>query len=333
MRTPSGPVRNPCATFGSLFGSQVRPAAFHFADDRGEVFDVEPEVIEHRSVGAAGRILFPQQDVDTRNLHHRELLSLHDLTADAGPEAHLGIDVHGIDMDVAERSARGIGTRQLRKRRRGHRERGENEQNSCFHERTLYQGRARHDTARRVTMPAKRSIDVLRDKSLYKSIAFTREERLRLGLQGLLPYAVSDAGATGLSRDARPQDAATRYRSIHDARLDPGAQRAVVLPDDHGALEETLPWIYTPTVGEACLQFSHIVREPKGFFITPDDKGRSRAFSTIGPRRTSESSSSLMASGCLASAIWAPTGWAFRSASSRSTRPAREFRRSIACRC
>jgi malate dehydrogenase (oxaloacetate-decarboxylating)(NADP+) len=41
---------------------------------------------------------------------------------------------------------------------------------------------------------------------------------------------------------------------------------------DH--IEEVLPWIYTPTVGEACRTFSHIVREPKGFFITPDDKGR-----------------------------------------------------------
>ena len=39
-------------------------------------------------------------------------------------------------------------------------------------------------------------------------------------------------------------------------------------------LEEILPWIYTPTVGEACREFSHIAREPKGFYITPDDKGR-----------------------------------------------------------
>ena len=34
-------------------------------------------------------------------------------------------------------------------------------------------------------------------------------------------------------------------------------------------IERILPLIYTPTVGEACREFSHIAREPKGFFITP----------------------------------------------------------------
>ena len=56
-------------------------------------------------------------------------------------------------------------------------------------------------------------------------------------------------------------------------------------------LEEILPWIYTPTVGEACRAFSHIVREPKGFFITPDDRGGLRRSWTTGPRKTSGSSS------------------------------------------
>jgi malate dehydrogenase (oxaloacetate-decarboxylating)(NADP+) len=38
--------------------------------------------------------------------------------------------------------------------------------------------------------------------------------------------------------------------------------------------DRILPLIYTPTVGEACREFSHIAREPKGLFITPGDRGR-----------------------------------------------------------
>ena len=40
-------------------------------------------------------------------------------------------------------------------------------------------------------MASKRGFEILRDKSLYRSVAFTRRERLRLGLQGLLPHAVA----------------------------------------------------------------------------------------------------------------------------------------------
>jgi len=123
-------------------------------------------------------------------------------------------------------------------------------------------------------MAAKKSIDILRDKSLYKSIAFTRQERLRLGLQGLLPYAVAtqaqmvDRSMQTLRKLPRDLDRYMALSSMQE-RNERLFYRTVV-----ANLEEILPWIYTPTVGEACLAFSHIAREPKGFYITPDDRGR-----------------------------------------------------------
>jgi malic enzyme len=46
-----------------------------------------------------------------------------------------------------------------------------------------------------------------------------------------------------------------------------------------------MPLIYTPTVGEACKEFSHLARDPKGFFITPDDRGDMRRILANWPKK------------------------------------------------
>src|SRR5512145_2282006 len=109
----------------------------------------------------------------------------------------------------------------------------------------------------------KRGFDILRDKTLYRSIAFSRQERERLGLRGLLPHAVVSQDdlalrvMEALRRCPRDIDRYMLLSSLQERNEHLFYQVAM----DH--IEEIMPLIYTPTVGEACKQFSHISREPK----------------------------------------------------------------------
>ena len=121
---------------------------------------------------------------------------------------------------------------------------------------------------------AKRGFEVLRDKAINRSIAFSRRERDRLGLTGLLPYAVATEEQmvhrvmVNLDRLPRDIDRYMLLSSIQE-RNEALFYRTVI---EH--IDRIMPIIYTPTVGEACKEFSHIARDPKGFFITPDHRGR-----------------------------------------------------------
>jgi malate dehydrogenase (oxaloacetate-decarboxylating)(NADP+) len=122
-------------------------------------------------------------------------------------------------------------------------------------------------------MPNKRGHELLDDRSLNRSINFSRNEREELGLRGLLPHRVStprelvDRLILNLAQLPRDID---RYQllSAVQRRNEDLFYRAVI---DH--VEKLMPLIYTPTVGEACKELSHLAREPQGFFITPDDRG------------------------------------------------------------
>ncbi len=119
----------------------------------------------------------------------------------------------------------------------------------------------------------KKGAELLRDKRNYRSLAFTREERESLGLRGLLPYPVVDQRqmvARVMMSLRKLDDDLDRYMLLSSLqeRNERLYYRTIL---DH--IEELLPVIYTPTVGQACKEFSHISREPKGFFITPEDRG------------------------------------------------------------
>ena len=122
----------------------------------------------------------------------------------------------------------------------------------------------------------KRGFDVLRDKTLNQSIAFGRSDRERLGLRGLLPHEVATPRQmvqrvmTNLDRLPRDIDRYMQLSALQERNERLFYQTVI----EH--IERILPLIYTPTVGEACREFSHIARDPKGFFITPADRGQIR---------------------------------------------------------
>jgi malate dehydrogenase (oxaloacetate-decarboxylating)(NADP+) len=131
----------------------------------------------------------------------------------------------------------------------------------------------------------KRGFDLLRDKSLNRSITFGRRERDRLGLTGLLPHRVAtqrqmvDRVMLNLERLPRDIDRYMQLSALQE-RNERLFYRTVI---EH--IDRILPLIYTPTVGEACKEFSHITREPKGFFITPDDRGKIRRILANWPQK------------------------------------------------
>jgi malate dehydrogenase (oxaloacetate-decarboxylating)(NADP+) len=124
------------------------------------------------------------------------------------------------------------------------------------------------------TLRGKRGIDVLRDPEINKSIAFTEAERDALGLTGLLPSGC-DTEETQVQRvmlqlGTKNTDIERYVYLINLLDTNEALFYKVLMSD----LARFLPIVYTPTVGEACLKFSHIFRRPRGVFLSLKHKGR-----------------------------------------------------------
>ncbi|KAJ0741144.1 putative malate dehydrogenase (oxaloacetate-decarboxylating) (NADP(+)) [Helianthus annuus] len=115
---------------------------------------------------------------------------------------------------------------------------------------------------------------LLRDPHHNKGLAFTERERDSHYLRGLLPTAVStqELQVKKLMQSIRSYDIPLqKYVAMMDLQERNERLFYKLLIDN---VEELLPIVYTPTVGEACQKYGSIFKRPQGLYISLKEKGK-----------------------------------------------------------
>ena len=118
--------------------------------------------------------------------------------------------------------------------------------------------------------------DLVNSPMLNKGTAFAEAERDLFHLHGLLPPhigSLDDQVARRLKVLRAFETDFERYAFLRDLQ-DNNETLFYALMVSH--IEELLPLVYTPTVGEGCQRFSEIWRKPRGVFLSYPNKHRIR---------------------------------------------------------
>lgn len=134
----------------------------------------------------------------------------------------------------------------------------------------------RDQDGHRYLMPLVRGFNLTRIPLLNKGTAFTAEEREQLGLEGLLAPQIDtldDLVARLYAEYCRLPEPMRRHTFLRNLQ-DRNEIQFYALLSRH--VEEMLPIVYTPTVGDAVKRFSQIYRYPRGLTLSTQNISRAQ---------------------------------------------------------
>lgn len=136
--------------------------------------------------------------------------------------------------------------------------------------------RALPEISNRGGLQPPRGAALLTSPQWNKGTAFSEHEKDALGLRGLLPphvFPIGEQVHRVLGNLRRKQSDLEKYIFLSNLQNRNETLFYRVLLEN---VAETMPLIYTPTVGQACLEYGAIFRRPRGLWITIEDRGRIR---------------------------------------------------------
>jgi malate dehydrogenase (oxaloacetate-decarboxylating)(NADP+) len=119
----------------------------------------------------------------------------------------------------------------------------------------------------------RQGVELLRNPSLNKATAYTEAEKKSFGLVGLVPD-VTESIETQLSRvlwqlQQKTSDLERYIYLMNLLEINETLFYHTLMSDPARFLEI----VYDPTIGEACLKFDHILRRPRGMYLSITRKG------------------------------------------------------------